>query len=61
MRNGKLNKQEIKTLYSAWEIAEKLEDWKYEHDEYDDVRKYASAVADDMSWLVGALREQEGR
>lgn len=60
MRNGKLNKQEIKALYRAWEIAERLEDWKWEHDEYDDVRKYASAVNDDMSWLIGAVREQEG-
>ena len=32
MRNGKLNKTEIKTLYRAMDILDKWSDWQENHD-----------------------------
>lgn len=59
MRNGRLNKTELKTLQRAWDIADAYADWKQDNDEEDDAFVYANNVAEAIMWLMGELKGQE--
>ena len=64
MRNGKLNKNEVRILTRAWEIADQLAEQLSEAGQGDgqedrdesEALAYAREVSEAISWLMGALR-----